>query len=558
MSDIAASVPTVVRTRFAPSPTGYLHIGGARTALFNYLLAHRLGGKFILRIEDTDQARNIERADEKLIEDMRWLGLIWDEGPGVGGPAGEYHQSRRLTVYRQHAQRLLDSGKAYYAFDTREELDAMRKAAESAKRRFRYPRPAQFPSESDAQRARSEGRPVVVRFRMPERDFVVNDLLCGEGGVRIASSEVDDFVILKNDGWPTYHFAVVVDDQDMLVTHVLRGQEHLMNTPNHLGLQESLGFRTPVYAHLPVILNMDGSKMSKREKDAAVRNAAKAAITSGASSEGALRAATGAEPDSFAAWLRGDVQLDSAALDRLAAALEVQPPEIQIHDFRASGYVPAVLLNFISLLGWSPGEDREKMSMAEMCSLFSLERVGRTNARFDRAKLLNFNTTALAAMDTPSKRTLLRDYLVLHDDSPLAALDDAMLDRLIDMCPGVRLLRDVETKCRALFVADDALRLDPAARDKVLLKNERAGLRTLEALASRLDTLPEWKASAIDALVRNFAEEQGLKLGDAAQPVRVAITGTTVSPPLFESLELLGRERSLARIRGTIRSLSVV
>ncbi|MBK8914610.1 MAG: glutamate--tRNA ligase [Phycisphaerales bacterium] len=555
MPEPASPDSMIVRTRFAPSPTGYLHIGGARTALFNYLLARRLGGRFILRIEDTDQARNIDRADEKLIEDMRWLGLNWDEGPGVGGPAGEYHQSRRLSVYRAHAQRLLDSGKAYYAFDTREELDAMRKAAESAKRRFRYPRAANFPGEADAQRARSEGRPVVVRFRMPDRDFVVNDLLCGEGGVRIAASEVDDFVILKNDGWPTYHFAVVVDDEDMLVTHVLRGQEHLMNTPNHLGLQESLGFRTPVYAHLPVILNMDGSKMSKREKDAAVRSAAKAAIAAATSSEEALRAAAGAAPEAFASWLRGDVQLDAATLDRAAAALGVQPPEIQIHDFRASGYVPSVLLNFIALLGWSPGEDREKMSMEEMCALFSLERVGRTNARFDRAKLLNFNTTALAALDTPTKRGLLRDYLSLHGDSPLATQPDAMLDRLIDMCPGIRVLRDIEIKCRALFAADDGLPIDPAARDKVLLRNERAGLRTLEELTERLAALPEWTAAAIDAQVRSFAEARGLKLGDVAQPVRVAVTGTTVSPPLFESLELLGRERSLARIRGTVRTL---
>jgi glutamyl-tRNA synthetase len=280
-------VSELVRTRFAPSPTGYLHIGGARTALFNYLLARRLGGRFVLRIEDTDQTRNVPDADRKLLEDLRWLGLQWDEGPLVGGPAGPYHQSERLEIYREHARRLLDAGQAYYAFETREELAAMRAAAQREKRNFRYPRPVRFPSEDEARRAREAGRPVVVRFRMPEQEFIVRDAILGE--VRIGPDEVDDFVILKADGWPTYHFAVVVDDELMGITHVLRGQEHLMNTPNHLGLQQAFGFRTPLYAHLPIILNPDGSKMGKRRNNESVRAALTAALAAGSLDENRAR-----------------------------------------------------------------------------------------------------------------------------------------------------------------------------------------------------------------------------------------------------------------------------
>ena len=227
-----------VRTRFAPSPTGYLHIGGARTALFNYLLAKRLGGKFVLRIEDTDQTRNIEAADAKLLEDLRWLGLQWDEGPEVGGPYGPYYQSQRRQQYAEHTRRLLDAGQAYCAMETREELETMRKAAQAAGvKGFRYRRPTRFPSDAEAQAARDAGRPVVVRFKMPERDFVVPDQILGD--VMIRAAELSDFVIIKSDGWPTYNFAVVVDDAAMYITHVLRGQEHLMNTPGQIALYEA-------------------------------------------------------------------------------------------------------------------------------------------------------------------------------------------------------------------------------------------------------------------------------------------------------------------------------
>lgn len=540
----------VPRTRFAPSPTGYLHIGGARTALFNYLLAKRLNGRFLLRIEDTDQTRNIAGAEKKLLDDLRWLGLHWDEGPEIEGPATPYRQSQRVERYHAVARQLLDSGQAYYAFETREELDAMRQAAQKAKKAFRYPRPANFPSDADAEKARAEGRPVVVRFRMPGHDFTVNDLILGS--VTVAANELDDFVILKADGWPTYHFAVVVDDEHMQITHVLRGQEHLMNTPNHLGLQEALGYRTPAYAHLPIILNMDGSKMSKREKDNTVRAALEAAIASNRIDEAKAAELSGCDMTGFRAWRGKETQLENEGLDRLARELTVQTPEIQIHDFRASGYLPEALLNFIALLGWSPGADREKMTMSEMCELFSAERIGKTNARFDRAKLLNFNMSAIAASSDERRLAAFRDYLDVNRESPLSGADDATLARLMKMNEGFRTFREVDEKSAAIFIADDRLRYDDASVKKVLLKSDGEGLKALRGVREKLVATSEWNAAALESAVRAFCEQATLGLGKVAQPIRVAITGSMVSPPLFDTLELLGKTRALARVDQTL------
>lgn len=540
----------IPRTRFAPSPTGYLHIGGARTALFNYLLAKRLGGKFLLRIEDTDQTRNISGAEQKLLDDLRWLGLTWDEGPEVEGPASPYRQSQRVERYRAVARKLLESGDAYYAFETREELDAMRQAAQKAKRAFRYPRPAVFPSDGDADKARQAGLPVVVRFRMPGHDFTVNDQILG--AVTVAAGELDDFVILKADGWPTYHFAVVVDDEHMQITHVLRGQEHLMNTPNHLGLQEALGYRTPAYAHLPIILNMDGSKMSKREKDNVVRTALEAAVKSAQISEEIAASFAGCTTEEFRAWRGKETQLGNDGLERLARELVVQVPEIQIHDFRVAGYLPEALLNFIALMGWSPGNDREKMSMAEMCELFSIERIGKTNARFDRAKLLNFNMSALAASPLERLLTGFGDYLRVNGESPLAGLGEETLARLMRMNEGFRVFREVDEKSAPIFVHDGALRYDEGAIKKILLKGDGEGLQALRGARDALAAVEHWAAAALEAAVRGYCEQRQLGLGKVAQPIRVAVTGTLVSPPLFDTLELLGRSRSLARIDQTL------
>ncbi|UCC29124.1 MAG: glutamate--tRNA ligase, partial [Phycisphaerales bacterium] len=294
----------LVRVRFAPSPTGYLHIGGARTVLFNWLVARKAGGTFVLRIEDTDRTRHVEDSVRKILDDLCWLGFDWDEGPEIGGDYGPYFQSRRLDIYDRYLQQLLDSGNAYYALETPEQLQAMREAATAKEGGFRYPRPDPLPTIEQGLAARAEGRAVVMRFKMPDEDITVSDEILGE--VRLAADQHEDFVIQKGDGFPTYHLACVVDDELMEITHVLRGQEHLMNTPKHVALQRALGFAVPKYAHLPVIFNMDGSKMSKRDKDKAVKKG-------------------------------------------------LPPPEIDVHDFRMAGYIPEAVVNFISLLGWSVG-----------------------------------------------------------------------------------------------------------------------------------------------------------------------------------------------------------
>lgn len=536
----------VARTRFAPSPTGYLHIGGARTALFNYLLARKLGGKFVLRIEDTDQTRNIEAADAKLMEDLRWLGLAWDEGPEVGGVVESYYQSRRLARYEACSRALLDGGHAYYAWDTPEELAAMRAAALRDKRSFRYPRPASFPSESAAKRARAEGRPVVIRLKMPDRDMDIPDQILGT--VHVAATELDDLVLVKSDGWPTYNFAVVVDDADMAITHVLRGQEHLLNTPKQMAIQDYLGFRRPMYGHLPLILEMDGSKMSKRRNNNAVRAALAEAISTGAMHDEEARRIAAIDAETYALWKREDTNLAAGPLGRLSRAMHVALHEIEVHDFRVQGYLPEVIVNFIALLGWNPGDDREKLTMADLCELFSLERINKANARFDRDKLLNFNTTALASAPAERKLAALRDYVSVNPDSALRGLDDATLARLIEICPGVRTLRDIETKTASLFAPDERFEYDAKAVKDVLLKGDGGGLRVLRSVRDELASLADWSPPALEALLRGASERMGVGLGKVAQPLRVATTGGMVSPPLFDTLALLGKARALARI----------
>jgi glutamyl-tRNA synthetase len=479
-----------LRVRFAPSPTGYLHVGGARTALFNYLLARRRGGKFILRIEDTDRDRHVEEAIDKICQDLRWLGITWDEGPQVGGDYGPYRQSERGELYQAAVKKLLEIGRAYYAFETPEELEAMRAQAVAAKRTFRYPRPAALPTEADARKAREGGRPVVVRFVMPDRDMVVPDRILGD--VTFRREELEDFIIAKADGGPTFHLANVVDDDSMAVTLVLRGQEHVMNTPKHLALQEALGYRHPDYGHLPLIFNMQGKKLSKRDGD------------------------------------------------------------VDVYAFRAAGYLPEVMVNFIALLGWSPGKDREKMTLKEMCELFNLEDVGRGNAKFDREKLLAFNTQAVAdaAASEPGLQRLLtgmRDYLGCNE-TPLAQADDATLLALLKANKGFRTFRDVDVKSRFLFVADDAIEYDPDAVQKVLAKGEGAGYAMLIDLRPRLAAHQGWSAQAIEALLKSVTEEKGVGLGKVAQPLRVAVTGTQISPSVFDTLSLLGKDRTLRRI----------
>ncbi len=386
----------LIVTRFAPSPTGYLHVGGARTALFNWLLSRHVGGRYLLRIEDTDLARSTEEAVSQLVDDLKWLGLHWDNSELV-------YQSKRVHVYNAVIDQLIAQGRAYKAWETSEELDAIRKKAEAAKKQYRYTRP--HLTEAQVKQYEAERRPHIVRFVMEPKEYRFDDAVLGQNQ-GLPSNEVQDFVIRKSDGMPTYHFAVVVDDQEMGVTHVLRGQEHLLNTVNHIALQEALGYRRPIYAHLPIIMNMEGEKLSKRDRDKKIRQRAHEWMKNTKTDADGLAAATGLLQQELAEWLKKSTkQLSAPDQEKVMAIIglkEADLPEILVHDFRKKGYLPESLLNFLALLGWSPGGDRERMTMDEMIQLFSLDRVGKANPKFDRTKLLAFNTEAVAAA-TPER-----------------------------------------------------------------------------------------------------------------------------------------------------------
>lgn len=542
---------TTIRARFAPSPTGYLHVGGARSALFNWLYCRKHRGTFVLRIEDTDIQRNIEGAEQKLMEDLRWLGIDWDEGPEADGAFGPYRQSERLDRYKAAEEKLLASGGAYFAFDTPEELDAMRTAAEREKRGFKYPRPDPLPTAEDAARARAEGRPVVVRFKAPDEAITVHDEILGD--VSFAAGQLDDLVIVKSNGWPTYHFAVVVDDAHMRITHVLRAQEHLMNTPKHVFIQRALGLPTPKFAHMPLVFNLDGTKMSKRDKHKVVRNGVRERIKSGLWKQDRAAGIAECAAGAFEKWLKkkADTELDLGQVSRLAAAAGVTMPEIDVHDFRAAGYLPEALANFIALIGWSPGDDREKLTFDEMIEAFSLERINKNAGRFDRDKLLAMNTDWCAGASADRLLDGFRDWAALSG-SPMAGLDDATIARVLEACRGFRNFADVEAKAGVLFVADEAVEYDRKAVEKFLEKKDGQGRRKLEQLLPELEAVREWTGEVLDGVIKGFCEKHGVRLGDVAQPLRVAIAGRPVSPAIGLTLALLGKEKALRRIRGRV------
>jgi glutamyl-tRNA synthetase len=538
----AGKMSQTVVTRFAPSPTGYLHIGGARTALFSYLWARHTGGKFLLRIEDTDQKRNTPQATEQLIKDLKWLGLEWDNANDL------VFQSKRLAIYEEYYKKLLAAGQAYYAFETQEELEAMRAAAEKAKTGFLYRAPQTLPTEADAQRARAQGRDVVLRFKMPNKAITVQDHVRGQ--VRFEPDQLGDFVIKKNDGYPTYHFAVVVDDYLMGVTHVLRGQEHLMNTPFHMALQEALGFTTPEYAHMSIVVSDSGGKMSKRERAKALRAGIEGA-TQLDSDE--LAAVGGISMEQLASFLKGDSTPEIEQIDAMADYLGVVLPEISVVDFLKSGYLPEALVNFIALLGFSPGENREIMSMKEMAQLFEVDKLTKTNSLFDRKKLVAFNTQYINSMAANEPGKLLshfRDYLHLKE-SPMRTADDALLMRFLKVNAGARTLAEIERKCLFIFVPDEEIEFEQDAVNKVLLKND--GLAMLSIVRDKLAAIETITHENIEAMLRTLADEKKLGLGKVAQPLRVALCGNTISPPIFDSVDILGKERTLKRIDITLK-----
>ena len=494
-------------------------------------------------------------AAREAMKDLGWLGLDWDQGPdesdGERGSNGPYFQSQRLELYEGYLAQLLEKDLAYHAFDTASELDDKRRAARAAKQAYRYDRAGlEVPRAERFARAEA-GESHVVRFRTPDRPVVIEDAVLGEA--TLPAGEVDDFIIRKADGFPTYHFAVVVDDALMGCTHVFRAQEHFNNTAKHLLIQEALGFDHPIYAHFPLIMNPDGSKMSKRDKDKAVRAAVKAAGLE-APPEGSIA------PEVFDAWL-GDkkAQLDHDELIRLAAAVGAQLPEINVQDFRRSGYLPEVLCNFLALNGWSPGDDLEKFDTTFLSEHFDLGRVQKTAARFDRDKLLAFNLDAIQAM-TPEE---FHERVLAHGQRFHPKFIEQLTPDQFQLL--VEASRERSKTLDELFRTNNWLLLDdgdvtwPVTKPvrKAMLKGEPTGLELLAKVQPLIETIEPFESTRIEQQLTEWAAShcEG-NLGRIAQPLRIAVTGGPVSPPIFDTLVMLGRTRTLGRITRCLEALA--
>ncbi len=484
---------STVRVRYAPSPTGHPHVGNIRTALFNWLFARQSGGSFIVRIEDTDQARKVEGALESILDSLRWLGMDWDEGPEVGGAHGPYYQSERLDLYRMHVERLLESGHAYRCYCTPERLAAMRAAMAERKESMRsYDRHCRDLSPEEQRKLDSDGAAPVIRFRVPiEGRTTFHDLIRGD--ITFENSELDDVVLLKSDGYPTYHLANIVDDHTMGITHVLRADEWLSSTPRHVLLYQAFEWAPPFFAHLPMILGPDRAKLSKRHGATAVT------------------------------------------------------------EFRDEGYLPEAMLNFMALLGWSLDDRTELFTREDLIRCFSIERIGRTAAIFSHDKLRWMNGVYIRDLGAEE----LADRLMPFLEWGLPASGKKYLTReyVMRVAPLVQerlsLLTDAARDFAFFFV--DELEYDAGMVIGKKL-NAEISLRCLQAAADRIEDVP-FDAEGLEVALRGLAEEMKLKPGELFNPIRVAVTGRTAAPPLFQTMEVLGRNRCVARIRRAIEKL---
>ncbi len=468
------------RVRFAPSPTGFLHVGGARTALFNWLYARRHGGTLILRIEDTDADRSSEEMVAGILSSLTWLGLDWDEGPGVGGPHGPYFQSQRVDRHRAAADRLITSGHAYRCYCHPDEIAARRSSAEQGGGGWVYDRRCLLLPPEELQRYAESGMPSAVRFRVQEGRTAFDDLV--RGHIEIDHATIEDFVILRSNGSPTYQLSVVVDDIDMAVTDVVRGDDHISNTPKQILLYRALGAPVPRFAHVPLILGPDKKRLSKRH---------------GATSVG---------------------------------------------EYEAQGYLPEAMVNFLALLGWSPGGDREVLTRDELVSLFALEDISGGNAVFNVEKLDWFNQQHIMRMDA----TEIARRLSKIPGVSLAAREDSRgLHAAIDLVkPRAKKLSDIPGML-APFVSED-VELDPAAVAKHLSLPDLGP--HLAAWRDRLVTVDPFTAEGLEIALRELAAARSIKPGVLIHATRVAVTGQAVSPGIFEVLALVGRERVLRRL----------
>jgi glutamyl-tRNA synthetase len=472
------------RLRFAPSPTGYLHVGGARTALFNWLYVRRYGGQFLLRIEDTDRARSTDESTRAIFEGLEWLGLTWDEEVT--------HQGANIERHKADAQKLLASGHAYRDFTTAEELDRLRADAESRGTTFRFDRTtAELPDE-EIQRRVAQGQPFAIRFRVPDGVTSWDDLV--HGTISFPNKDVDDFVILRSDGSPVYNFAVVSDDVASRITLVMRGDDHISNTPKQIMLYEAMGAVLPQFAHLPMIHGMDGKKLSKRHGAIAVGN------------------------------------------------------------YQHEGILPSAMNNFLALLGWSPGGDREVMTMQEMIEFFSTEGLLRKAAIFDPKKLEWMNGQHLSRVSAEELEAIVNPLLIqagLTSAADLAARREWWLKLLDLLRVRARTTHDIVRQAATYFT--DAIEYDAEAVAKHW-KERDAAASTLRAVRDRLAE-SEWDGTRMEEALRQLAEERGSSSGKVFQPLRVALVGQLASPGIFDVLLALGREKSLIRLDAAVSYL---
>ena len=501
---------TPCRTRFAPSPTGSLHIGGVRTALYCLLWARRTGGRFILRIEDTDRSRSTEESARGIQRDLKWLGLDWDEGPEIGGVGAPHFQSKRLDTYNEVIERLLQSGHAYLAWETPAELMAARKEAESEKRNYRYTR--RDYTDSDLANFREEGRRPIVRLTAPQQAVTVDDAVIGP--VAVAAEELEDIVIRKADGFPTYHLAVVVDDQEMQIDLILRGQEQLRNTHKHYGITQALSWPNTACGHLPIIFNPTGSKMSKRDKAKAARAGARAARPPGVKDWTWLAEATSIDLDDLERFMKKKSSEVSIA-EAIAAHLDVPLPMIEVMDFRLAGYVPEALLNYLALLGWSPGDDRQILSMDEMIRAFHVERITKTPARFDADKLRWLNGEYLRGLlpdEVLDQR--MQEWLDVVD-SPISGLAaDTRISLFKLFRARVHTFSEFDEAARFFFTAPKTYHAK-AVKKHLLMGG---GLERLPLIRQVLTDVGRWEEASLERALAQMCEDVGVGLGKVAQP----------------------------------------
>ena len=474
-----------VRVRFAPSPTGYLHIGGARTALFNWLYARRHGGTFVLRIEDTDTERSSWEMVSGIVEGLRWLGLDWDEGPDVGGPHAPYFQSQRVDTYRAMAERLVTAGRAYYCYCTPDTLQQKRQAAEGAGGGWIYDRTCcALTAEAVAERE-ANGLPRAIRFKVPGGRTSFDDLV--HGVISFENANIEDFVVLRSDRQPTYHLSVVVDDVDMEISHVVRGDDHISNTPKHVLLYEAFGAPVPRFAHVPLILGPDKKRLSKRH---------------GATS---------------------------------------------VMEYQRLGYLSEAMVNFLSLLGWSPGDDRELMTRDELIAAFALEGISGGNAVFNPEKLDWFNQQYIMRLPIDDLARRVEPWLRAAGlwNDVLETRRDWLNSVLELIRPRAKRLDQFAQELRP-FLAD-TIEYDQSAVAKHLAKPDITP--TFTALPSTLMSLSPFDSATLETAFRALAEAHGIKAAALIHATRVAVTGRSVSPGLFDVLSLLGRERVIQRLR---------